>query len=50
MLEEEEKQLLERIVEENPERGKLQQELQKLIDQMLDDIIEREDKASEGSA
>ena len=50
MLKEEEKQVLERIVVENPERVKLQQELQKLIDRMLDDVIERENRASEGSA
>jgi len=43
MLKKDEKQVLERIVAENPERAKLQQELQKLVDQMLDDIIEREE-------
>jgi len=42
MLNEEEKQVLEHIVSENPERGKLQQELQKLVDQISDDIIDRE--------
>jgi len=50
MLKEEEKQVLERIVSENPERGKLQQELQKLVDRMLDDVIEKEGSASEGNA
>jgi hypothetical protein len=42
MLNEEEKRVLERIVTENPERGKLQQELQRLVEQILDDIIDRE--------
>lgn len=50
MFKEEERQLLERIVVENPEKAKLQQELQKLIDQMVDGIIEREGRASEDSA
>jgi hypothetical protein len=50
MLTEEDKQVLERIIVENPEKGKLQQELQKLTDQMLNDIMEREGRTSEGSA
>ena len=50
MLKEEEKQLLERIVSENPEKSKLQQELQRLIDRMMDEIIERESQADEGNA
>ncbi len=50
MLQEEGKQVLERIVTENPERGKLQRELQKLYDQILDETIDREDTANEGSA
>lgn len=49
MLKEEEKQILERIVVENPEKGKLQQELQKQVDQTLDEILDREGRASEGS-
>lgn len=49
MLKEEEKQLLEQIIVEHPEKGKLQQELQKLVDQMLDDIIDKEGTQSEGS-
>lgn len=50
MLHEEEKQVLERLVAENPERGKLQQELQKLVYRMLDDIIESEERSNESSA
>jgi len=50
MLKEEEKQVLERIIAENPERAKLQQELQKLVGRMLDDFIEREGRANEGNA
>lgn len=50
MLKEEEKQLLERIVSENQEKSKLQQEMQRLIDRMMDEIIERESQADEGNA
>jgi len=42
MLTGEEQQKLEHIVVENPEKGKLQRELQKLYDQILDETIDRE--------
>ena len=50
MLKEEEKQLLKRIVEENPEKAKIQKELQALFDSMLDGIIKREETQSESNA
>ncbi len=50
MLNEEDKQVLEHVVIENPERAKLQRELQKLYDQILDETINREDTTNEGSA
>ena len=49
MLNEEDKQVLEHVVIENPERGKLQRELQKLYDQILDEIIDREETTNEGN-
>jgi len=44
MLNEEEKQTLEKVIAENTEKNKLQQELQKLVDKVLDNIIEKESK------
>lgn len=44
MLNEEEKQTLEKVIAENNEKNKLQQALQKLIDKVLDNIIEKESK------
>ncbi len=50
MIKEEEKQTLERIITENLERRKLQQELEKLLDKKLDSIIATEDMSNESSA
>lgn len=47
MLTEEEKQALEDIIRENPERGKLQQRLQRQVNELLNKIIamEKEDES-----
>lgn len=50
MIREEEKQTLERIITENLERRKLQQELEKLLDKKLDSIIAMEDMSNESGA
>ena len=50
MIKEEEKQTLERIITENPEKRKLQQELEKLLNKKLDSIIATEDMSNESSA
>lgn len=46
----EEEQALERIIAENPEGRKLQQELEKLLDKKLDSIIAMEGRSNESSA
>ena len=50
MIKEEEKQTLERVIIEYPERRKLQQELEKLLDKKLDSIIAMEGMSDESSA
>lgn len=49
MLSEEEKQTLEHIIEENPERGKLQQQFGRYSNELLDKIIAAEEE-NEGKA
>ena len=49
MLAEEEKQVLEHVIKENPERGKLQQQLQRHVNELLSKIIAMEEK-DEGRA
>jgi len=50
MLTEEEKRKLEYIVTESPESSRVQRELEKLVEHILDDIMDKEGKAGEGSA
>jgi len=49
MPSEEEKQTLEYIIKENPERGKLQQQLKRYGNELLDKIIATEEE-NEGKA
>lgn len=49
MLTEEEKQSLEHIIKENPEKGKIQQQLQRYMDELLNKIIAMEEE-DEGRA
>lgn len=49
MLTEEEKQTLERITKENPEKGKIQQHLQRYVDELLNKITAMEEE-DEGRA
>ncbi len=44
MLADEEKQALERLIKENPDRKRLQQQLQRYVDNLLDRIIATEDE------
>ena len=44
MLTEEEKQALEHIIKENSERGKLQQQLQRYVNELLSKIIATEEE------
>ena len=49
MLAEEEKQTLEQIIKENPEKGKIQQQLQRYVNELLSKIIATEEE-NEGRA
>jgi len=49
MLTEERKQTLENIIKENPEKGKIQQQLQRYINELLNEIIAMEEE-DEGRA
>ncbi len=49
MLAVEEKQTLEQIIKENPEKGKIQQQLQRYVNELLSKIIAMEEE-DEGRA
>ncbi|MCD5401045.1 hypothetical protein LR013_00395 [candidate division NPL-UPA2 bacterium] len=44
MLTEEEKQTLEHIIKANPEKGKIQQQLQRYVNELLNKIIATEEE------